>query len=637
MTKNVKQNTLSADNLRHAEYYGMQETFDSLYQRSKNGEKFTNLMDDILNRDNILLAYRNLKSNKGSETPGTDGVTISDIGKMNPEEVVEKVRFILIGSEHGYRPKPVRRKDIPKPNGKTRPLGIPCMWDRLIQQSIKQILEPICEAKFSDNSYGFRPNRSVEHAISSCYRMMQRDKMTYVIEFDIEGFFDNVNHSKLVKQIWALGIQDKTLIYILRKMLTAEIKMPDGKIIKPNKGTPQGGIISPLLANIVLNELDRWIESQWQEHPLVLKFSHDRTTEGKSFDRGSGYRSARNTNLKEMHIVRYADDFRIFCKTEDDAKRTMIATTQWIQERLKLNVSKEKTRLINLKKENMEFLGFKMKLRKKRKTLTVVSHMSDKAYEHALNALKAQAKNIGHPRKGKDEFQEVQLYNAMVLGIQNYYSIATDINLDASKLQRAVMTVLTNSLGSNRGVRMSKEGGELTDFEKKTFGKSEMLRYTKATKQPIYPIGYTQTRHPMAKKTTTCSYTPEGREGLHDNLRINQNVLIALMKSSDRHQSLEFNDNKLSKFSAQFGKCAITGKEFQVVSDIHCHHKLPKHLGGSDKYENLILVLEPVHKLIHATVEETINKYLDMLNLNKEQLTKLNELRVMAKNQPIET
>lgn len=636
MTKNVKKNTLSADNLRHAEYYGMQEIFDSLYQKSKNGEKFTNLMDDILSRDNILLAYRNLKNNKGSKTPGTDGVTIGDIGKMNPEEVVEKVRFILTGSKHGYRPKPVRRKSIPKPNGKTRPLGIPCMWDRLIQQSIKQILEPICEAKFSNNSYGFRPNRSVEHAISSCYKMMQVSHLKHVIEFDIEGFFDNINHSKLIKQIWALGIQDKTLIYILRKMLTAEIRLPDGETLKPDKGTPQGGIISPLLANIVLNELDRWIESQWQEHPLVLKFAHDRTAEGKGFDRGSGYRSARKTNLKEMHIIRYADDFRIFCRTEDDAKRTMIATIKWIQERLRLSVSKEKTRLINLEKENMEFLGFKMKLRKKRKTLTVVSRMSDKAYKHALNELKAQAKNIGRPRKGNNEFQEVQRYNAMVLGIQNYYSISTDVNMDARNLQRAVMTILTNSLGSEKGVRMSKEGRELTDFEKITFGKSEMLRYTKATKQPIYPIGYIKTRHPMAKKTAICSYTPEGREGLHDNLRIDKNLLLSLMKTPNKYQSLEFNDNKLSKFSAQFGRCAITGKVFQEVSDIHCHHKLPKSFGGTDKYENLILVLEPVHKLIHASTKETIGKYLDMLRLNEEQLIKLNELRTLAKNQPIE-
>lgn len=248
-----KNKNLCVDDLRHAEYYGMQAIYDELYQKSLNGDSFPNLMSIILSRENILLAYRNIKANKGSYTAGTDKKNITDIGGMSPEEVVEKVRFIVAGSQHGYRPKPVRRKDIPKPNGKTRPLGIPCIWDRLIQQCIKQVLGPICEARFSNNSYGFRPNRSVEHAINRTYNMLQRINLHYVIEFDIKGFFDNVNHSKLIKQMWALGIQDKQLLFVIRRILTASIKMPDGSMIKPDRGTPQGGIISPLLANIVLN------------------------------------------------------------------------------------------------------------------------------------------------------------------------------------------------------------------------------------------------------------------------------------------------------------------------------------------------------------------------------------------------
>ena len=242
MAKRSKKKQLCVDDLRHAEYYHMQEVFNDLYARSKNGEDFTDLMDIILSRENILLAYRNIKTNTGSNTPGTDKVTITDIGKLTPEEVVEKIRYIVSGSVHGYRPKPVRRKEIPKPNGKTRPLGIPCMWDRLVQQCIKQVMEPICEAKFSDNSYGFRPNRSVEDAIASTYRLMQLSHLNWVIEFDIEGFFDNVNHSKLIKQIWAMGIRDKHLIYVIRRILKAPIRMPDGKMVIPEKGTPQGGL-----------------------------------------------------------------------------------------------------------------------------------------------------------------------------------------------------------------------------------------------------------------------------------------------------------------------------------------------------------------------------------------------------------
>ena len=150
------------NNLRHAEYYDMQETFDGLFSKAKNGEVFDNLMDLVFSRDNILLAYRNIKGNSGSVTPGTDGLTIRAVEKCTPETLVQKVRNIT----RNYNPRAVRRKEIPKQSdpSKTRPLGIPCIWDRLVQQCILQVLEPICEAKFSENSYGFRPNRIYRHS-----------------------------------------------------------------------------------------------------------------------------------------------------------------------------------------------------------------------------------------------------------------------------------------------------------------------------------------------------------------------------------------------------------------------------------------------------------------------------------------
>lgn len=184
MPKEKTEKSLCVSGLRHAEYYGMQEVFDDLYAKSSKNEIFTNLMEVILKRENILLAYRNIKSNDGSKTPGTDGVTFDDIGKLAPDEVVDKVRFITIGSTHGYRPKPVRRKEIPKPYDptKNRPLGIPRVWDRLVQQCIKQVMEPICEAKFSENSYGFRPNRSAENAIARAEFLIQNTRLHYVVE-----------------------------------------------------------------------------------------------------------------------------------------------------------------------------------------------------------------------------------------------------------------------------------------------------------------------------------------------------------------------------------------------------------------------------------------------------------------------
>ncbi len=246
--KSLKKNTL-----RHNEYYDMQPTFDNLYKQSQENSKFTHLYDLITKEENILLAYRNIKRNGGSKTAGTNGRTIV----YWDNQPIENFLTYIKNRFENYKPQKVRRVEIPKPNGKKRLLGIPNIEDRIIQQCIKQVLEPICEAKFHPHSYGFRPNRSTENAIAYTMKRINLEKRYYMVRIDIEGFFDNVNHSKLLKQIWTLGIRDKRLICIISKMLKAEIE----DIGIPEKGVPQGGILSPLLSNIVLNELDWWISN----------------------------------------------------------------------------------------------------------------------------------------------------------------------------------------------------------------------------------------------------------------------------------------------------------------------------------------------------------------------------------------
>lgn len=485
----------------------------------------------------------------------------------------------------------------------------------------------------------------MENAISKTYNLMQLSHLHYVIEFDIKGFFDNVNHTKLIRQMWAMGIQDKHLIWVIKQILNAPIRMPDGSIIHPEKGTPQGGIISPLLANIVLNELDHWIESQWQTNPVTEKYTIQYNRNGGEI-RSDGYAAMKKTRLKEMFIVRYADDFRISCRTKTDAVKTKIAVTQWLSERLKLEVSPEKTRIVNVKRRYSEFLGFKIKVHPKGRKQVVKSHICDKQMKRLPRKLTEQAKAIARPVNGRKEFDEIRLYNSMVMGIQNYYRIATHISVGCASLNRAVMTILTNRLRTQKSSRLAKEfirtikrgkatrmeksGRELTKVERKRYGKSKALRWLRGSGEPIYPIGYVQHKHPMAKKRSVCCYTVEGRKGLHDNLRINVHLMSALMRQSLKGKSAEYADNRISLFSAQWGKCAVTDREFRIKENIHCHHIKRRADGGGDEHGNLILVLAPVHRHIHATDEETIGLYLKLLNLDKCQLRKLNELREKA-------
>lgn len=623
---------LCMDAQRHAEYYGMQQVFDTLYAKSKAGNTFTSLMEQILSPDNIMLAYRNIKANTGSYTAGTDKQNIGDIGRLTPGEVIGRVRKIVTGSEHGYRPKPVRRKDIPKPNGKTRPLGIPCIWDRLVQQCIKQIMEPICEAKFSNNSYGFRPNRSVEHAISRTYSLLQRAHLHYVLEFDIKGFFDNVNHSKLIKQLWALGIQDKQLLFVIRRILKAPIRMPDGGTEYPTKGTPQGGIISPLLANVVLNELDHWIDSQWTEHPLANRYGTHRVIRtSEVFDKSKGYKKMRDTKLKEMFIVRYADDFRIFCRNREDAEKTMAAVTQWITQRLRLEVSPEKTRIVNVRKRYSEFLGFKIMVYRKGEKYVVKSHICDKKLQLEESKLVEQAKRIARPASGRTQPDEIGLFDEMVLGIQNYYRIATCVSLDCRDIHRRIMTVLTNRLNTESGCRLVRDGGAMTDSEKERYGASKMVRYVSGINRPIYPIAFVKYKTAIGISAAVCCFSPEGRKKIHENLALNTALFAQLREHPPDGHSMEYADCRLSLLSAQKCKCAVSGEEFLQADSIACHMKIPKESGGREQYSNLTLLHRRYLPLLTGQDAELLKRTRKLLNVTRKQLTKINSLRTAAK------
>lgn len=601
--------------LRHAEYYDMQATLDKLFQDSKARKPFTNLMELIDSDDNIKLAYRNIKRNNGSTTAGMDRKTILDIEKLSEDEYLR----IMHAKFRWYQPKAVKRVEIPKPDGRMRPLGIPSIWDRLVQQCILQILEPICEAQFHERSNGFRPNRSAEHAIAQVNHLMYKVKLHYAVDVDIKGFFDNVNHTKLIQQMWAMGSRDKKLICIIRAMLKAPICMPDGTVVHPDKGTPQGGILSPLLSNIVLNELDWWVASQWENMPMhVLTWLKDRPRQLK-----------RTSKLKEMYIVRYADDFKIFCRYRSTAEKTYIAVKQWLLERLRLETSDEKSKICNLRRQYSDFLGFKLRVIRKGNQYITRTHMSDKAKRRETEKLIKQVKCIARPENDIDEAKMICKYNAMVIGIHNYYSIASCVNLDCSQIAYQVNQVIKTRLKS----RLKKQGSyESHNFVGKRYGDSQQMRFVHG--QPLVPIGYVQHRIPHWKKRTVCKFTAEGRLEIHNNLGVNMHVLLELMRTPCAGRSIEYMDNRISLYAAQYGRCAITGQPL-TTSEIHCHHKQPISLGGSDRYENLIIVHWRIHQLIHTTQELTIRQVLSEFNLSEKQLSKLNKLREIAGLQQI--
>ena len=617
-----KKKPLKKQKIRNAEYYDMQTAFDKLYADSVSGRQFRNLVELIQRPENIMLAYRNLRKNSGSKTAGVDKKTISDLNKWSDKKLVNHVQRKL----DWYVPNAVRRVEIPKDNGKKRPLGIPTIMDRLIQQCILQVLEPICEAKFFKRSNGFRPTHSAENAIAQAERMIQNIGCYYVIDIDIHGFFDNVNHGKLLKQMWALGIRDKKLLSIISAMLKAEV----AGIGFPEKGTPQGGIISPLLSNIVLNELDWWVASQWEEMPTKRNYVHRIYANGTP-DKSNTIRALRSyTKLKECYLVRYADDFKIFCKKHSDAVKLFEATKQWLWKRLGLEISPEKSKIVNVKRHYSEFLGFKLKVREKgkkpdgSKRYVIEAHVRDKA----LKKIRARSKEIiGQIRRTYDpkmEYRLIQKYNSYLIGVHNYYCIATHVNLDIHEIAFDVKKSLYNRLKH----RLQRTGSISNRYIQEKYGRSREVRYLNG--HAVVPIAYVQHRVPMDRKNRVNPYTPEGRTEIHKNLAgLNLAVMNHLMNTPAGQQSVEYNDNRIALYVAQKGKCAVSGIALDA-NQVDCHHKKPLSLGGDDSYQNLIIVSDAVHVLIHSSSERTIKKYLNDLQLNSKQLAKLNNLRKLA-------
>ena len=616
--------------VRATEYYGMQAIFDNLYSDSKKGKKFKDLVSLISSRENILLAYRNLKTNTGGKTPGTDGLTIEYLKRLDTEELVIRIQDKL----RNYQPKSVRRVYIPKANGKQRPLGIPCIEDRLVQQCIKQVLEPICEAKFNNHSYGFRPNRKAEHAIADFMKNANTGKNHFIVDVDIKGFFDNVNHAKLIKQMWALGIQDKNLIAIIRKCLKAPIseKGKEGEeiLIYPECGTPQGGILSPLLSNIVLNELDWWVSNQWRTK--VTKHKYNTGTNS------SKYRALRKTGLKEGYLIRYADDFKICCKTKEDAIRWYHAVTQWLQDRLGLEYAPDKSKITNLKRSSSEFLGFRFKLKRKGNKWVLNSWMTNKAKENMLQDIRKQIKRL----QKNTTIKNVGILNAKILGRQEYYKIATHINLDMTEIHYKINKLLRNRFDNK--VKRDKKGiynFHQSDTYKRLYGKYN-YRPTIVCNLPIFPIGGITHKKPMCISNEITPYTYEGRTQMHKNLACVSHLdLEYIIKHPIQNKSAEYNDNRVSLFPAQWGVCGITGLPLDVRS-MECHHIRPISMGGSDQFHNLVLIQDYVHKLIHATNEATIIKYMKTLEDNypiKEDLyrikDRLNKYRKIVGNDVI--
>jgi len=328
------------------------------------------LLEKMVDRDNMNYAYKRVKSNKGAH--GVDGMKVDELLQYLKENGVRLRQSILDGK---HCPNPVRRVEIPKEDGKMRKLGIPTVVDRVVQQAIGQVLTPIYEKQFSDNSYGFRPGRSAHDAIRKCQNNVD-EGYKYVVDMDLEKYFDTVNQSKLV-EVLARTIKDGRVISLIHKYLRAGVIVRNS-FEETEVGVPQGGPLSPILSNIMLNELDKELERR-------------------------GHR-----------FVRYADDLMIFCKSRRSAQRVLKNILPFIEKKLFLNVNKEKTVVDYVGK--VKFLGFSF-YRTKGKTRVRIHPKSVTKMRCKVKELTSRSDGMGN------ELRATRL-RRYIMGWINYFKLA---------------------------------------------------------------------------------------------------------------------------------------------------------------------------------------------------------------------
>ena len=368
-----------------------------------------------------------------------------------------------------------------------------------------------------------------------------------------------------------------------------------------------------MLSNIVLNELDWWISDQWESFETTYPYSRN---EGKlkAIRKGS--------KLKECYIIRYADDFKIMCRTRDEAEKMYIAVKKWLKERLNLEISPEKSKITNLRKKTSEFLGFSIKAVVKGKKRVANS----KIKPDAVNKIIAKGKELIKKIQKNPTHKNIGNYNSYVLGTQNYYRIATHCSKDFSKigynLDRSIK-IRWKSISTNKGSPSKTYLEKYKGYEKQKTYINGLI---------IFPMSACKTKYAMSFSNKVNKFTPEGRKLIHKQIEsVSGFEFIYLTKNPVINRSIEYNDNRISLYSAQSGMCGILGKRLEV-NDFHCHHIIQVKDGGTDKYQNLVIVSPDIHRLIHANQTLTIHQLLAKLNLSKKEINLVNKFRLKVGN-----
>lgn len=575
---------------------------------SKEIPKFKGLVEIMSSEVVIMTAIHNIKANKGSKTPGIDQKIIDkDYLQKDYYEVVTDIQ----NSFTNYKPDMVRRKWIPKPGKQEkRPLGIPTIKDRIVQECVKLIIEPILEAQFFQHSYGFRHWRDTHMALERVKDQVHRIGYYWIVEGDISRFFDNVNHTILIKKLYHMGIADRRILMIIKEMLKAGI-MDECK--KNELGTPQGGIISPILANVYLHQMDKWITREWENKVTQNNYSSKRNQ----------YQSLhRYSNLKPAYLIRYADDWILLTDSKEHAEKWKYRISKFLETNLKLKLSDEKTLITNIKEKPIHFVGFTYKVIKEpsmRKGYKPVVRPQQERIDKKLLEIIQDIKMLRLPMTKENLIESISKINSKIRGIINYYSAANMVYFSLAKYHRRITTVAMNSL-RRKGV-IFKPAREVNNLIALHSNYSTWIPAIKLPNEQLIGItspAFCKYQKTYNKNQEETPFSSKGRElhlkrtrkqlslaRMEEILQVPEIIKFNKYDKSKEIYNYEYFMNRMYAFNRDKGRCKICGEPIINGDKFHCHHistNLP--LQQINKVQNLLSTHSKCNKLIHEKISQ---------------------------------
>jgi RNA-directed DNA polymerase len=583
----------------------LQDIQDKMFEISKttkeNGERpsFKGILELVQSEVVIITAIHNIKSNKGINTAGTDGNTMQEDFLNKPyEEVIETIKSSL----NHYKPRLIRRVYIPKPGkSEKRKLGIPSIIDRIIQECLKIVIEPVFEAQFYKHSYGFRPMRSTDIALEAMTRQVARTGQTWVIEGDISKFFDSINHRKLLKRMWHMGIKDRRILMIVKEMLKSGV-MDEVEVTQ--EGAIQGGNISPLLANVYLDMFDEWVTKQWTHKKTRYQYKDEYITTKIL---------KRDTNLQTAYLVRYCDDWTILTDTKTNAENWKRRIQRFLEKRLKLKLSDEKTLITNIKTRCIKFLGFEFKVVKgNSRTGYITRTMPNRAnIRNKVKNILFEIKKLKKITKKGSLIHAINIVNSMIRGIINYFNVCTWVYVALKKYSQVLTWAGYRALKSKGGEWIEAcKVDNLTSVHENYATVIPSIEY-KGLIIGITSLEFCKWSKILTKNQKETPYSPEGRRiyikykkkkplkiRADELLSVEYSELISKGKTTIRY-NFEYFMNRAYAFNRDKSNCRVCGKN--IASNLHTHHIKPNlELTQVNKVPNLASTHNYCHNLIHS-------------------------------------